>query len=593
AVGDFRPAFGLHLDGLSLTMLGVITGVGFLIHLFASWYMRGEEGYSRFFSYMNLFVASMVLLVLGNNLMMLYLGWEGVGVCSYLLIGFYYRTVANGNAALKAFIVTRVGDVFMAIGMFILLQKLGTLDIQEMLRLAPQVFTSGDPAITWATLMLLGGAVGKSAQLPLQTWLADAMAGPTPVSALIHAATMVTAGVYLIARLNGLFVLAPDVMVLVGATGALTLLMAGLCAMVQTDIKRVLAYSTMSQIGYMFLALGAGAWQAAVFHLMTHAFFKALLFLAAGSVIIGMHHDQDIRNMGGLRRHMPLTWITSLLGSLALIGTPLFSGFYSKDSILIASHHSALPGATFAMLAVYAGVFVTAFYSFRMYFLVFHGEERFRHKPFPPPDDHGHDDHHAHTPHESPWVVTAPLVLLAVPSVVIGFMTIQPMLFGEFLKDAITVDAGRHPAMAALAEGFHGPSAMALHGLVTLPLYLALAGVVCAWWFYLKQPSIPAAIARALRPLVTVLENKYYMDWINEHLLAAGARRLGTGLWKGGDQAVIDGAIDGSARGIGALAGVMRRWQTGRLYQYALVMLLGIFGLLTWQLWPFLGGLLR
>jgi NADH-quinone oxidoreductase subunit L len=344
----------------------------------------------------------------------------------------------------------------------------------------------------------------------------------------------------------------------------------------------------------MTVALGASAYSVAVFHLMTHAFFKALLFLAAGSVIIGMHHDQDIRNMGGLRKHMPLTWITSLLGSLALIGTPLFAGFYSKDSIILAVEASNLPGTPFAIFAVVAGVFVTAFYSFRMYFLVFHGEERFHHKPFPPEDDHGHDDHgHAHTPHESPWVVTAPLLLLAIPSVVVGFMTIQPLLFGDFLKDAITVDAARHPAMAELAKGFHGASAMALHGLQTLPFYLALAGVLMAWWFYLKQPSIPAAIARTFKPVVTVLENKYYMDWFNEHVLAAGARALGMGLWKGGDQAVIDGAINGSARGIGGLAQVMRGLQTGRLYQYALVMLLGIFGLLTWQLWPFLSSLIR
>jgi len=326
---------------------------------------------------------------------------------------------------------------------------------------------------------------------------------------------------------------------------------------------------------------------------MTHAFFKALLFLGAGSVIIGMHHDQDIRNMGGLRKYMPLTWITTLLGSLALIGTPLFAGFYSKDAIIEAVHASRLPGAGFAAFAVTAGVFVTAFYSFRMYFLVFHGPERFRHKPFPGPDDHGHGAHHDAAPHESPWVVTAPLVLLALPSVVIGFMTIQPLLFGELFKDAIVVDGRVHAAMAELAKGFHGAAAMALHALTTLPFWLALAGVAAAWWCYLVQPAVPAAAARALRPLVVLLENKYYLDWINERLIAAGARALGTGLWKGGDQAVIDGAIDGSARGIGGLAGVMRGWQSGRLYQYALVMLLGLFGLLTWKLWPLLGGLLR
>jgi NADH-quinone oxidoreductase subunit L len=331
-----------------------------------------------------------------------------------------------------------------------------------------------------------------------------------------------------------------------------------------------------------------------VFHLMTHAFFKALLFLAAGSVIMGMHHDQDIRNMGGLRKHMPITWITALLGSLALIGTPLFAGFYSKDSIILAVEASNLPGTPFAIFAVVAGVFVTAFYSFRMYFLVFHGQERFHHKPFPPEDDHAHADDHHHdaTPHESPWVVTAPLLLLAIPSVVIGFIAIQPMLFGDFLKDAITVDAAKHPAMASLAEGFHGAAAMALHGLQTAPFWLALAGVFFAWLFYIKAPAIPAAIDSKLRPLRTLLENKYYMDWFNEHVLAAGARALGVGLWKGGDQGLIDGAVvNGSARAVGVFSGVLRLVQTGHLYWYALVMVLGIFGFLTWRLWPYFDSL--
>jgi NADH-quinone oxidoreductase subunit L len=400
----------------------------------------------------------------------------------------------------------------------------------------------------------------------------------------------------MVARMSPLFELSDTALNFVLVIGAITALFMGFLGIIQNDIKRVVAYSTLSQLGYMTVALGLSAYSVAVFHLMTHAFFKALLFLAAGSVIIGMHHDQDIRNMGGLRKHMPITWFTALLGSLALIGTPLFSGFYSKDSILIASHHSALPGASFAMWAVYAGVFVTAFYSFRMYFLVFHGPERFHHKPFPPEDDHahGHDDHHDATPHESPWVVTAPLILLAVPSVVIGYLTIGPMLFGDFLKDAITVDAERHPAMAALAEGFRGAAAMALHGLQTLPFWLALAGVLTAWWFYIRQPSIPALLDRKLRPLRVVLENKYYMDWFNEQVLARAARVLGTGLWKGGDQGVIDGVfVNGSAKAVGLFAGFVRHWQTGRLYQYAMVMLLGVFGLLTWQLWPYLSGLMR
>jgi NADH-quinone oxidoreductase subunit L len=502
---------------------------------------------------------------------------------------------------MKAFLVNRVGDFGFILGIGLIAANAGSLNYTEVFAKAPELAKLAFPGTDWmlltvACICLFIGAMGKSAQFPLHVWLPDSMEGPTPISALIHAATMVTAGIFMVARMSPLFELSDTALNVVLVVGAITALFMGFLGIIQNDIKRVVAYSTLSQLGYMTVALGLSAYSVAVFHLMTHAFFKALLFLAAGSVIIGMHHDQDIRNMGGLRKHMPITWITSLLGSLALIGTPLFAGFYSKDSILIASHHSTLPGATFAMWAIYIGVFVTAFYSFRMYFLVFHGEERFHHKPFPPEDDHahGHDDEHGdHTPHESPWVVTAPLILLAVPSVVIGYMTIQPLLFGEFLKDAITVNTQAHPAMAELAKMFHGPVAMALHGVVTAPFWLALAGVVTAWVFYLKAPHIPAAIDRALKPVRTVLENKYYMDWFNEHVLAAGARALGMGLWKGGDQAVIDGAINGSARGIGGLAGVLRKAQTGHLYTYALVMLLGIFALLTWQLWPFFSAFLR
>jgi len=406
-VGDFNASFGLHLDGLSLTMLGVVTGVGFFIHLFASWYMRGEVGFERFFSYMNLFVASMLLLVLGDNLTLLYLGWEGVGVCSYLLIGFYYADKANGEAAIKAFTVTRVGDVFMAIGLFILFQELGTLNIQQILTLAPQHWHTGDQMVVLATLMLLGGAVGKSAQLPLQTWLADAMAGPTPVSALIHAATMVTAGVYLIARTHGLFLLAPDVLELVGIVGAVTLVLAGFSALVQTDIKRILAYSTMSQIGYMFLALGVGAWQASVFHLMTHAFFKALLFLSAGAVIIACHHEQNIFKMGGLYKKIPFVYACFLVGGGALAAFPFLTvGFYSKDAILLqayASGHTELFGAGLV------GAFFTSMYTFRLIYVVFHGKE----------NDHAHAIHGV-----SYWL---PLGVLLVLSTGVGAFIQQPL----------------------------------------------------------------------------------------------------------------------------------------------------------------------
>ncbi|MCZ8111828.1 MAG: NADH-quinone oxidoreductase subunit L [Betaproteobacteria bacterium] len=600
-LGKLVMEVGFLVDGLTAMMMVVVTFVSLMVHVYTIGYMDGDPGYQRFFSYISLFTFSMLMLVMSNNFLQLFFGWEAVGLVSYLLIGFWFKKPTAVFANMKAFLVNRVGDFGFILGIGLIAAYAGTLNYGEAFAKAGELSKLQFPGTDWqlltvACICLFVGAMGKSAQFPLHVWLPDSMEGPTPISALIHAATMVTAGIFMVARMSPLFELSDTALNLVLVIGAITALFMGFLGIIQNDIKRVVAYSTLSQLGYMTVALGLSAYSVAVFHLMTHAFFKALLFLAAGSVIIGMHHDQDIRNMGGLRRHMPITWITSLLGSLALIGTPLFAGFYSKDSILIASHHSTLPGATFAMWAVYIGVFVTAFYSFRMYFLVFHGEERFHHKPFPPEDDHAHghdDEHHDATPHESPWVVTAPLILLAVPSVVIGYMTIQPLLFGEFLKDAITVNAQAHPAMAELAKMFHGPVAMALHGVVTLPFWLALAGVVTAWVFYLKAPHIPAAIDRALGPVRTVLENKYYMDWFNEHVLAAGARLLGTGLWKGGDQAVIDGAINGSARGIGGLAALLRQAQTGRLYTYALVMLLGIFALLTWQLWPFFSGYLR
>jgi NADH-quinone oxidoreductase subunit L len=601
-LGKLVMEVGFLVDGLTAMMMVVVTFVSLMVHVYTIGYMDGDPGYQRFFSYISLFTFSMLMLVMSNNFLQLFFGWEAVGLVSYLLIGFWFKKPTAVFANMKAFLVNRVGDFGFILGIGLIAAYAGTLNYGEAFAKAAELDKLTFPGTDWelltvACICLFIGAMGKSAQFPLHVWLPDSMEGPTPISALIHAATMVTAGIFMVARMSPLFELSDTALNVVLVIGAITALFMGFLGIIQNDIKRVVAYSTLSQLGYMTVALGLSAYSVGVFHLMTHAFFKALLFLAAGSVIIGMHHDQDIRNMGGLRKHMPITWITSLLGSLALIGTPLFAGFYSKDSILIASHHSTLPGATFAMVAIYIGVFVTAFYSFRMYFLVFHGEERFHHKPFPPEDDHAHDDHgdgHGdHTPHESPWVVTAPLILLAIPSVLIGYMTIQPMLFGEFLKDAITVNTQAHPAMAELAKEFHGPVAMAIHGVQTLPFWLALAGVVTAWVFYLKAPHIPAAIDRVLKPVRTVLENKYYMDWFNEHVLAAGARLLGMGLWKGGDQAVIDGAINGSARGIGGLAGVLRQAQTGRLYTYALVMLLGIFALLTWQLWPFFSGYWR
>ncbi len=600
-LGGLTMEIGFLVDGLTAMMMVVVTFVSLMVHIYTIGYMAEDDGYQRFFSYISLFTFSMLLLVMSNNVLQLFFGWEAVGLVSYLLIGFWFKKPTAIFANMKAFIVNRVGDFGFILGIGLIVTYAGTLSYAEAFATGPEMaklmlpgteFAGGWLLITTTCICLFIGAMGKSAQFPLHVWLPDSMEGPTPISALIHAATMVTAGIFMVARMSPLFELSDTALNFVLVIGAITALFMGFLGIIQNDIKRVVAYSTLSQLGYMTVALGASAYSVAVFHLMTHAFFKALLFLGAGSVIIGMHHDQDIRNMGGLRKYMPITWITSLLGSLALIGTPFFSGFYSKDSIIEAVHASHLPAAHFAYYAVLAGVFVTAFYSFRMYFLVFHGKENFHHKPHPAADDHDHG--HGHAPHESPWVVWLPLVLLAIPSVFIGYLTIGPMLYGNFFADSISVNTALHPAMKVLNEEFHGAIAMALHALSTLPFILALAGVVTAFVFYRVAPAIPAAIGKALAPIVRVLENKYYMDWINERLLAPAARGLGMGLWKGGDQGLIDGLlINGSARAIGSLAGLVRLVQTGHVYWYALVMLLGLFGLLTWQLWPELAGLAR
>jgi len=598
-VDGLKMEVGFLIDGLSAMMMAVVTFVSLMVHIYTIGYMEDDPGYQRFFSYISLFTFSMLMLVMSNNFLQLFFGWEAVGLVSYLLIGFWYTKPSAIFANLKAFLVNRVGDFGFLLGIGLIAVYGGTLAYADAFAKAGELAKLTLPGTDWMLITVICiclfiGAMGKSAQVPLHVWLPDSMEGPTPISALIHAATMVTAGIFMVARMSPLFELSDTALSIVMVIGAITALFMGFLGIIQNDIKRVVAYSTLSQLGYMTVALGASAYSVAVFHLMTHAFFKALLFLAAGSVIIGMHHDQDIRNMGGLRKYMPITWITSLVGSLALIGTPLFAGFYSKDSIIEAVHASHLPGAGFALFAVTAGVFVTAFYSFRMYFLVFHGEERFRHKEVEAEDEHGdthHDSEHA-DPHETPWVVTAPLLLLAVPSVVIGFITIGPMLFGDLLKDAIVVDTARHPAMKELTEHFHGAAAMALHALTTLPFWLAVAGVASAWWFYLKQPSIPAAIKARFGFVYRVLDNKYYMDWFNEHVIAPGARMVGLGLWKGGDVGLIDGAlINGSARAVGSMAGVVRLAQTGYIYWYALVMILGVFTLMTWQLWPYLSTL--
>jgi NADH-quinone oxidoreductase subunit L len=588
--GSLRLEVGFLIDALTATMMLVVTSVSLMVHIYTIGYMRDDPGYQRFFSYISLFTFAMLMLVMSNNFLQLFFGWEAVGLVSYLLIGFWYTRPTAIYANLKAFLVNRVGDFGFLLGIGLVLAHFGSLDYAAVFAAAPA--KAGDTITLWGDapwslitvtcILLFVGAMGKSAQFPLHVWLPDSMEGPTPISALIHAATMVTAGIFMVARMSPLFELSDTALSVVLVTGAITALFMGLLGMVQHDIKRVVAYSTLSQLGYMTVALGVSAYSVAIFHLMTHAFFKALLFLAAGSVIMGMHHDQDIRHMGGLRRWMPVTWITSLAGSLALIGTPFLSGFYSKDSIIEAVHASRIAGAGFAAVAVTAGVFITAFYSFRMYFLVFHGKERF---DTAATHDHarGHDPHghHGGPPHESPWVVTLPLVLLAIPSLVIGFVAVGPMLHGGFLAGAIHVDA-RHGAMAELTEHFHGALAMGLHAFSTLPFWLAAAGVALAWLLYLVKPEIPAAIAARAGGLYRLLLNKYYLDEIYAFVFAGGARALGRGLWRVGDMAIIDGAlVNGSARLVGWLAGAARRVQSGLIYHYAFVMIIGVFALLT------------
>lgn len=600
-VGGLKMEVGFLVDGLTAMMMCVVTFVSLMVHIYTIGYMEEDEGYNRFFAYISLFTFSMLMLVMSNNMLQLFFGWEAVGLVSYLLIGFWFNKPTAIFANMKAFLVNRVGDFGFILGIGLLAAYAGTLNYTEVFAKSGEIAQLGFPGTDWMLITVICiclfiGAMGKSAQFPLHVWLPDSMEGPTPISALIHAATMVTAGIFMVARMSPLFELSDTALSFVMVIGAITALFMGFLGIIQNDIKRVVAYSTLSQLGYMTVALGASAYSVAVFHLMTHAFFKALLFLAAGSVIMGVHHNQDIRWMGGLRKYMPITWITALLGSLALIGTPLFAGFYSKDSIIEAVHFSHLPGAGFAHFAVLAGVFVTAFYSFRMYFLVFHGKERFDQNPDAHHDDHhGHDAHHeSHAPHESPWVVTAPLVLLAIPSVVIGFMSIDAMLFGDFLKDAIIVNADKHMAMAELAKMFHGPAQMALHGLTTAPFWLALAGVASAYYMYMVNPALPAAIKRRVEPIYTLLENKYYMDWFNENVLARGARGLGIGLWKGGDEKLIDGAlVNGSWKLVGWVSGVVRKVQTGYIYHYALAMIVGIFILVSYfSTWPLIKDML-
>ncbi len=602
--GDYKFEVGFLIDTLTVTMMLVVTFVSLMVHIYTIGYMHDDPGYNRFFSYISLFTFSMLMLVMANNFTQLFFGWEAVGLVSYLLIGFWYTRPTAIFANMKAFLVNRVGDFGFILGIGLVLAHFGTLDYAEVFKAAPSLADAkiniwGDQQwslMTVTCICLFIGAMGKSAQVPLHVWLPDSMEGPTPISALIHAATMVTAGIFMVSRMSPLFELSTTALSFVITIGAITALFMGFLGIIQNDIKRVVAYSTLSQLGYMTVALGASAYSVAIFHLMTHAFFKALLFLAAGSVIIGMHHDQDIRNMGGLRKYMPITWITSLIGSLALIGTPFLAGFYSKDSIIEAVKLSHIPGAGFAYFAVLAGVFVTAFYSFRMYFLVFHGEERFgkaddahHHEHHGDHDDEevAHDHHHGlapgQKPHETPWVVTLPLVLLAIPSVVIGYIGIGPMLGGDYFKGVIHIDEVAHPAFSHFIEEFHGAAAMGLHAFTSLPFFLALAGVALSWFFYMKRPDIPAAIQRRFSAINTILENKYYFDQINETVFAGGSRLLGKVLWRGGDVGIIDGLIvNGSAKVVGWVSTITRLFQTGYVYHYAFTMIIGLLAMMTW-----------
>ena len=578
---------GFLVDSLTALMMVVVTSVSLMVHIYTIGYMADEEvGYQRFFSYISL--------IMSNNFIQLFFGWEAVGLVSYLLIGFYFKRDSAIFANLKAFLVNRVGDFGFVLGIGLVLAYFGgSLRYADVFAYLPNVVGStlfGWDLITITCLLLFVGAMGKSAQFPLHVWLPDSMEGPTPISALIHAATMVTAGLFMVSRMSPMYELSTTALSVIMVIGAITALFMGFLGTIQNDIKRVVAYSTLSQLGYMTVALGVSAYSVAMFHVMTHAFFKALLFLAAGSVIIGMHHDQDMRNMGGLRKYMPITWFTMLLGNLALIGTPLFSGFYSKDSIIEAVHASNLPGSGFAYFAVLASVFVTAFYAFRQYFIVFHGKERWREAKHDHHDDHVH--HHglkpSDNPHESPWVVTLPLILLAIPSVIIGYIAIEPMLYGDFFKDVIYVNHELHPVMHIMKEEFHGAMAMVSHSLHTPVLYLAIGGVLAAWFLYVKAPQLPAKIAQTFRPVYVLFENKYYLDNIYFAVFAKGTRALGTFFWKAIDTAIIDnGLVNGAAKLVGAVAGQVRRLQTGFIYTYAAAMVSGVLVLIVvffWQL---------
>lgn len=570
---------GFLIDRLSALMMTVVTFVSLMVHVYTIGYMHDDPGYQRFFAYISLFTFAMLMLVMANNFLQLFFGWEAVGLVSYLLIGFWFKRPSAIHANLKAFLVNRVGDFGFLLGIAAVLSLTGSLDYGDVFAAAPAASSQVleiIPGASWngvtvACLLLFVGAMGKSAQVPLHVWLPDSMEGPTPISALIHAATMVTAGIFMVARMSPLFELSTTALSVVLVIGATTAFFMGLLGLVQNDIKRVVAYSTLSQLGYMTVALGASAYAAGIFHLGTHAFFKALLFLAAGSVIIALHHEQDIRKMGGLRRYMPITYWTALIGSLALIGFPGFSGFFSKDAIIESVHASGIPGAGYAYWCVLLGVFVTALYSFRMFFLVFHGPERM--------DEHAR----AHVK-ESPWVVTLPLILLAIPSLVSGWLAQEMLLFGDYFGSSIQVSPDRN-VLAAVGE--HGTSAtsLLLHGVTGAPFGLAMAGLATAWLLYLRRPDLLPRLTGRMRAVIKVLANKYYFDEFNEKVIAGGARSLGRGLWRFGDEMLIDGlVVNGSAKVVGWMSGVVRHVQSGYLYHYAFAMIIGLAAMLGWLL---------
>jgi len=596
-VGDVSLHVGFLIDRLSALMMVTVTFVSLLVHVYTIGYMADDAtspgGYQRFFSYISLFTFSMLMLVMSNNFLQLFFGWEAVGLVSYLLIGYYYGKPTAIYANLKAFLVNRVGDFGFLLGIAIVFGVFGTLHYGTVFELAPNVADLSVevlPHVPWSLMTLICvllfiGAMGKSAQVPLHVWLPDSMEGPTPISALIHAATMVTAGIFMVSRMSPLFEFSDTARTVVIVIGGITALFMGLVAIVVYDIKRVVAYSTLSQLGYMTVALGASAYPAAMFHLFTHAFFKAALFLAAGSVIIAMHHEQDMRKMGGLWKYMPITYATMLIGGLANAAFPPFAGFFSKDAIIEAAHLAHVPGAGFAYFCVLACAFVTALYTFRLIFYAFHGKPRWEahgHGDAHAAHGHGHDDHHGHggTPHESPAVVTIPLILLAIPSICAGWL-IGDIVFGDYFGSSIFI-APAHEGLAEMASEFHGVAAMVMHGFFTLPFWLVVAGIVTAFFLYIVKPDLPGRLREQFGLITRILDNKYGFDDFNERVFARGTVGVGKGLWRVGDVTLIDGLmVNGSARLVGWFAKLSRHLQTGYIYTYAFTMIIGVVLLLT------------